>query len=431
MQIPFSQILSVPPKNIPAYYYRWLVFANYACFLAIGLHASWIVAFYISGSLTLSILNIFSVIIFISAIYMNFRGLLKIAFILVSIEVTSHAILAVTIMGWDSGFHYYIIFMPIAIFYFPIGTVKTKSFFALMWGLIYFGLNFYSKYNLPIQQNDVYIIDIYRLTNILCFMFSLIILTYFFSKAIITSENALKLERGKVKNAYSLLSKYVAPQLADIISDGKIDQIWKHNRKKLTLFFSDIKDFTSITDTLEPEDMATVLNEYLTEMNTIINKYNGTLAQVIGDGLYVIFGAPKSSSDRDNALRCVKMAIDMQEKMNELNKRWFKKGIDEVLQIRCGINTGMATVGGYGSSQRKEYTAMGMQTNIAARLEQSCTPGEVLISHTTWALINDEIPCSEYEKLSVKGINKPIRAYTIDALSSQNSILINLARRQN
>jgi class 3 adenylate cyclase len=152
-------------------------------------------------------------------------------------------------------------------------------------------------------------------------------------------------------------------------------------------------------------------------MNTIINKYKGTLAQVIGDGLYVIFGAPKSSNDRDHALRCVKMAIDMQRKMNELNKGWFKKGIDEVLQIRCGINTGMATVGGYGSSERKEYTAMGMQTNIAARLEQTCEPGSILISHTTWALVNDEISCSEQGKISVKGLQRPIRVYSVEALA--------------
>ena len=229
------------------------------------------------------------------------------------------------------------------------------------------------------------------------------------------AENALREEQVKVEKAYRLLSKYVAPQLVDTISDGEIDPIWKHNRKKLTLFFSDIKDFTGITDTLEPEDMASVLNEYLTEMNTIINDYQGTLAQVIGDGLYVIFGAPKSSSDKDNAIRCVKMAIDMQVKMNELNKVWFKRGIDELLQIRCGINTGMATVGGYGSSERKEYTAMGMQTNIAARLEQACMPGGILISHATWALVNDKIPCSEYGKINVKGLNRPIRAYSVNS----------------
>jgi len=232
------------------------------------------------------------------------------------------------------------------------------------------------------------------------------------------AEEKLQEEQGKVEKAYSLLSKYVAPQLAETISHGQIDLIWKHYREKLTLFFSDIKNFTIITDSLEPEDMANLLNEYLTEMNDIINKYQGTLAQVIGDGLYVFFGAPKKTDDRDHAVRCLKMAIDMQAKMKELNKKWFDIGIDETLQIRCGINTGMATVGGYGSSERKEYTAMGMQVNIAARIESACNPGQILISHATWALVKEDIPCITQGKIEIKGYHRPITVYEVDPVQA-------------
>lgn len=107
----------------------------------------------------------------------------------------------------------------------------------------------------------------------------------------IAEEKLLK-ERRKVQEAYKLISKYAPSQIAKTISKGSIDHIWKHYWEKLTLFFSDIKDFTMITDSLEPEDMGNLLNEYLTQMNRIINRYGGTLAQLIGDGLYVIFGAP-------------------------------------------------------------------------------------------------------------------------------------------
>ena len=110
------------------------------------------------------------------------------------------------------------------------------------------------------------------------------------------------------------------------------------------------------------------------------------------------------------------MAINMQRKMKDLNKKWFDRGVEENLQIRCGINTGMVTVGGYGSSERKEYTAMGMQVNIAARLEQACKQGSVLISHTTWALVKDEISCSEQEHINVKGVLRPLRVYSVDAV---------------
>jgi adenylate cyclase len=130
--------------------------------------------------------------------------------------------------------------------------------------------------------------------------------------------------------------------------------------------------------------------------------------------LYVFFGAPEKSNDTDNAVRCVKMAIEMQLKMRALNAKWFDKGVEEQLTIRCGINTGMATVGGYGSSERKEYTAMGMQVNIAARLEQACLPNNILISHTTWALVKDRISCISMDPITVKGYHRPIRIYQVD-----------------
>lgn len=149
-------------------------------------------------------------------------------------------------------------------------------------------------------------------------------------------------------------------------------------------------------------------------MNVIINKYRGTLAQLIGDGLYVIFGAPNKTSDKDHALKCLNMAIDMQVRMEELNNKWFNSGIDEKLEIRCGINTGMATVGGYGSSERKEYTAMGMQVNLAARLESACKPGRILISHNTWALTKEECLSTPLGKIEVKGYHRPVTVYEID-----------------
>lgn len=119
-------------------------------------------------------------------------------------------------------------------------------------------------------------------------------------------------------------------------------------------------------------------------------------------------------NDVDKAVRCVNMAIDMQKKMIDLNKKRYNAGFDEPLQIRCGINTGMATVGGYGSSERKEYTAMGMQVNIAARLEKACEPGSILIRHTTWALIKNQISCAENKKIQIKGYQKPVGTYRVN-----------------
>jgi class 3 adenylate cyclase len=223
----------------------------------------------------------------------------------------------------------------------------------------------------------------------------------------------LKKEKEKVEHAHNILSSYVAPQLAEKILDGEVAPVWEHSREKLTIFFSDIKDFTPLTDSLEPEDMARLLNEYFSKMNEIIQTYGGTLAHIQGDALFVMFGAPDKTNDKDHALRCVKMAIDMQHKMSSLQQKWFEEGIEQPLRIRCGISTGMATVGGFGSEDRKEYTAMGMQVNLASRLESACEPGGVLISHPTWALIKDEINCEPRGEIEVKGFSRAVRVYAV------------------
>ena len=106
--------------------------------------------------------------------------------------------------------------------------------------------------------------------------------------------------------------------------------------------------------------------------------------------------------------------MEMQQKMQQLQHKWFSEGIEYPLQIRCGINTGMATVGSFGSGQRSEYSAMGMQVNLASRLETACEPGGILISHSTWALINDQFDCRSKETIKAKGFSRPIRAYEVN-----------------
>ena len=229
----------------------------------------------------------------------------------------------------------------------------------------------------------------------------------------------LQEQKRKVVKAHRFLARYVPPQLAKKILAGDLAPVRDHHRRKLVMLFSDIKDFTRTTDAMEPEDMAELLNEYFSCMNEIIQKYEGTLANITGDALFVFFGAPDRTDDRDHALRCVRMAMEMQQKMKALQKKWFSEGIEFPLQIRCGINTGMATVGSFGSGQRSEYSAMGMQVNLASRLETACKPGGILISHSTWALINDQVDCRSKETIAAKGFSRPVRAYEVD-LGTEN-----------
>ncbi len=223
----------------------------------------------------------------------------------------------------------------------------------------------------------------------------------------------LQKQKKIIEKAHQFLSRYVPSQLASKILAGEVEPVQDHRRQKLTMLFSDIKDFTRTTDAMEPEDMGRLLNEYFACMNDIIHAYEGTLANITGDALFIFFGAPDRTNTRDHALRCVRMAIEMQQKMGQLQQKWFNEGIEQPLQIRCGINTGMATVGSFGSRQRSEYSAMGMQVNLASRLETACKPGGILISHSTWALVNHQIQTLPHATIEVKGFSRPIRVYEV------------------
>ena len=148
-------------------------------------------------------------------------------------------------------------------------------------------------------------------------------------------------------------------------------------------------------------------------MATIVRKWGGTIPQFTGDSIYAIFGAPDSKGEREDALACVRMALEMQVEMKTLRDKWWNQGIQFPFAIRCGIHSGRANVGNYGSEGFMEYSAIGLNTNLASRLEQACQPGEIYLSHATWALINSEIPCEEVGAIEVKGFHYPIQTYRV------------------
>ena len=228
-----------------------------------------------------------------------------------------------------------------------------------------------------------------------------------------TKSKTLEEINKRLKNAQEQISRYLDPNVTEKIFKGEFSAELSHRRTKLTMFFSDIKDFTQFTDASDPEDVAMLLNEYLGEMAQIVRKWGGTIPQFTGDCIYAIFGAPDSKGEREDALACLRMALEMQMNMKTLQEKWWNQGIQFPFKIRCGIHTGMANVGNYGSEGFMEYSAIGLNTNLASRLEQACQPGEIYLSHTSWALVNDEIPCEEVGTIEVKGFHYPIQTYRV------------------
>ena len=214
----------------------------------------------------------------------------------------------------------------------------------------------------------------------------------------------------------SKLAKYLSPQVYDSIFSGDRDVSLSTERKKLTVFFSDIKDFTQTTDDMQPEDLTDLLNNYFTEMSAIALEYGATIDKFIGDAMLMFFGDPETKGVKEDAELCVQMAFAMQKRMAELEKEWQAMGFDKPFKMRVGINTGYCNVGNFGSDTRMDYTIIGGEVNLAARLEGQADPGGVLISSETYILVQDIVNAKEQEPLSVKGIRRNIRPYSIISL---------------
>ena len=232
--------------------------------------------------------------------------------------------------------------------------------------------------------------------------------------------NELVTEKNSMLETLSAkLSKYLSPQVYSSIFSGEQSVEIASKRKKLTVMFSDIVGFTEITDTLESEELTGLLNNYLTEMSNIALEHGATIDKYIGDAIMIFFGDPETRGVKEDATACVKMAIAMQARMLDLQLEWGDRGMENPFQLRIGINTGYCTVGNFGSEDRMDYTIIGNEVNLAARLQTHAGLGEIVIAHETYSLVNDTVRAKEQQPTTVKGFAKPVRNYVISGYNDE------------
>ena len=235
----------------------------------------------------------------------------------------------------------------------------------------------------------------------------------------VRSAVALRRKSRELAELSGKLARYLSPQLYESIFQGRRDARIGSHRKKLTIFFSDIVGFTSTTERLESEVMNELLNSYLERMSQIVMRHGGTIDKFMGDAIMAFFGDPETRGDKEDALACVRMAMEMREALGGFQREWYERGVETPFRVRVGINTGYCTVGNFGSAERMEYTIIGGQVNVASRLESAAEPDQILISHETWSLVRDEVYCIKKEALELKGIPYPIQTYqVVDALDT-------------
>ena len=217
-----------------------------------------------------------------------------------------------------------------------------------------------------------------------------------------------KLNRHITEN---VLKRYLPPNLIEDILDGKLKMEDAAQTMMVTLLFSDLSGFTAMSENLGAEKMASLLNEYLTEMNEVIFEHGGTIDKFMGDGIMVIFGAPHLMTNQEHATRAVSCGKAMQRALNGLCETWKSQGINRVT-MRVGIHQGLAVVGNFGSRQRSDYTAIGPTVNLASRIETSCAQQKVYISSEV-AQHLDSGESIEVGDFKMKGIEEPMKLYMV------------------
>jgi len=265
--------------------------------------------------------------------------------------------------------------------------------------------------------------------NILAFKYSLI----YFAVAALSGLAFIRMQRRQavtisemntdltVANEYLAtvsmkIARYLPPQIYRSIFSGERDATIATERKKLTIFFSDIQDFTGTTERLQPEELTELLNEYLTEMSRIALFHGGTIDKFIGDAMLVFFGDPETKGVEEDARACLLMAVDMQRRLRELNAQWRRRGIENPFRARMGINTGYCNVGNFGSADRMDYTIIGAEANLAARLQSIAEPNGIVLAYETYTIVRDLVRAKPLAAIQMKGISRPVVPYAVEGL---------------
>jgi adenylate cyclase len=210
--------------------------------------------------------------------------------------------------------------------------------------------------------------------------------------------------------ARARFQRLLSPAIAELVVSGKLELKQGGEPRVTTMLFTDIRGFTSRSETMRAEDIVQMLNDYFERMVEIVFRFEGTLDKFVGDEIMALFGAPVSG--RDDHVRAVKCALAMLDELRNFNRERESLGLPS-FEIGVGINTGEVVAGYIGSSKAMQYTVIGAPVNLAARLCSAAKGMQILLSEHTWGLVQDVFEVRELEPISPKGIAQPVRVFEV------------------
>jgi class 3 adenylate cyclase len=225
-------------------------------------------------------------------------------------------------------------------------------------------------------------------------------------------------ERELVQLQKEKISRFLPPNLADLIMSGEHDDFLRGHRQEISVLFIDLRGFTAFVELAAPEEVMTVLREYQAVMGRLVSEYGGTLERFVGDAVMVYFNDPLPCPN--HAQQAVKLAVAMRQAVESLRHEWKSHGID--LGAGIGIATGYATIGAIGFEGRKDYAAIGPVTNLAARLCSEAQHGQILISDRVISCVKGLVTMESIGELKLKGVQKPVAVAQVIGTAVNSSI---------
>jgi adenylate cyclase len=237
------------------------------------------------------------------------------------------------------------------------------------------------------------------------------LVTTFADQAAITIAKARLLDA--VERQRTELSRFISPQVADLISSERGQQLLAGHRAYISCLFCDLRGFTAFAETAAPEELFDVLRSYHEALGGLIPAYDGTLEHFAGDGLMVFFNDPIALANHE--VQAIRLALAAQERFTELAAAWRKRGLTG-LGLGIGVEAGYATLGRIGFEGRYDYGALGPVTNIASRLSTHAEAGQILVGPRVFGAVEERVDAAPVGELELKGFGRPIAAYEIRGL---------------
>lgn len=385
-----NRYLIATPSNIPMEEFRYFGLLRTVAFLGFNCHLVWLFFFLYLKIYPLFIFNIFSVIIFWIALYLNKKRKYFLVAYLASIEVISHQVLGTYLLGTQSGFQYFLFLSAMIPFLLPKGRRRVKVFLMLLNAITFLLLVKMFSDDLPLYEVNQLILNIFANLNILIVFFFLGVFALYLSKAIHKGEKLLSEEREKSDQLlYNILPISIANQLKED------NEIIAKGYESVSVMFADLVNFTDLSSKCSPEQLVKYLNKIFCSFDRLTDHYGLEKIKTIGDAYMVSGGLPF-----DDVQHLKKMALLSLEMMTEMQKFRIKEGID--LRLRIGFHCGPVVAGVIGV-KKFAYDLWGDTVNIASRMESHGLSDQIHVSAEVYQKLKESFVFEQREVMQIKG----------------------------